>query len=123
MRGRIISYTAAHKREIKQRYAKASYDLRQKQLVYQSNPSIISKKEWIDAKFQFNLSQDETQRMHKSHRELKFLKYGNKPGKLLSYLTKETCAPINIPRIRTGNGETSSDPIREILRKLILTTG
>lgn len=47
--------------------------------------------------------------MHTTYRDLKFLKYGNKPGKLLSYLTKGAYTPICIPKINIGYGKTSTD--------------
>lgn len=48
--------------------------------------------------------------INNSFRDLKYLKFGNKPGKLLSYLTKEAYNPINIPKIKMMTKGVTNDP-------------
>lgn len=66
--------------------------------------------EWIEAKLQFKLSLDEVENINNSFRDLKYLKFGNKPGKLLTYLTKEAYNPINIPMIKMKTKGVTNDP-------------
>lgn len=58
MRGRIISYVAAHKKEVHDRFKLASKTLRTAQLEYQQNPNTTTQQNWQAATLQFNLSQD-----------------------------------------------------------------
>lgn len=48
--------------------------------------------------------------LYTEHRDLNLLRYGNKPGELLTYLTKEAIAPITFSKIRKPEGSFSSNP-------------
>lgn len=65
---------------------------------------------WQDAKRVFNMSVDDKEKLYKDHRDLTFHKYGNKAGKLLSYLTKERFDPIRINRLQQPDGTITTDP-------------
>lgn len=44
------------------------------------------------------------------HRDLHMHKFGSKPGKMLSYLTKEAYTPVAIPKMKTTTGDSVTEP-------------
>lgn len=109
MRGRIIAYTTAYKRKIKYASQEAVKPLQIKQQECKNNPSQRAKKKKIEAKNYYNIKADEVEMIHKDNRDLLLHRFGNKPGKLLSYLTKEHYTPIFITKMRKLDGTKTSD--------------
>lgn len=65
------------------------------------------------------MSADDNEMVYKDHRDLTMHKFGNKAGKLLSFLTKEKFTPIFIQKIKTPEGNSTTDPkeINTLFRK------
>lgn len=70
----------------------------------------MNKQKWQAAQFHFNLCQDSVENLHTDQRDLKYLRFGNKPGKLLAHLTREAYIPISIPKIRKADRTYTTNP-------------
>lgn len=110
LRGKIISYSTAYKKAIHTNFLKSSDTMRQAQITYQMNPTDDTKKDWLDAKRDFNMRADDKEMLYKDHRDLTMHKFGNKAEKLLSYLTKENFHSIMIKRLKTPDGTDATGP-------------
>lgn len=108
MRGCIIAYTTAYKKKITKASKKATKQLQIKQQEHQNNPSQKTKQEWIEDKNYYNIKADEVEMIHKDNRDLLLHRFGNKPGKLLSHLTKENFTPNSINKMRKQDGTKTS---------------
>lgn len=107
MRGRFIAYTSTYKRHLKKSSLKAANQLQNTQQEYQNTPCSRTKQDWIEAKRYYNVKAVEA--IFRDHRDLTLHRFVNKPGKLLSHLTKERYTPITINRMRNRDGTTTSD--------------
>lgn len=91
-------------------FRQSSSDLRQLQLIYQHTPTEPNKSQWIAAKQTFELCQENLALLTQDHNELKYHSFGSKPGKLLSYLTKDKFAPVSTSTMKDEKGEKVKDP-------------
>lgn len=78
-----------------------------------------TKKDWLSTKQYFDNCQENLTLLQTDHRKLKFHKFGNRPGKMLSYLKKEAYTPISIPKMKNHKGDivTNRKAINDIFKK------
>lgn len=50
MRGRIMSFASTYKRENNSSFNQASLELRNTQMIHQTNPTLDTKRKWLDLK-------------------------------------------------------------------------
>lgn len=86
MRERIIAFTAAHKKDKTNRFLDASRELREKQHKYQTTRSLADKENWESARAAFDAAEKLYKQTITHANALRFHKYGNKAGKLMSRL-------------------------------------
>lgn len=84
--------------------------LKQEYQKYQTTPTDDNKMKWNEAKANFEICQENLPLLIQDHTDLKFQKFGNKGGKLLSYLTKEAYTLIAIVKMKTEQGKKGTVP-------------
>lgn len=96
LRGKIISFALAYKKDSQKQHLKASNRLRmaQEQLTVQNNAE--NRKSWLEAKDLFDTWANNLELMKLSYTQLQFHNYGNKAGKLLARLTPRISLPYII---------------------------
>lgn len=90
-------------------FTQASQELRTAQTTYTATPNPTNKETWHKVKNQFEMAQELYNMTQNDHKDLKYHKYGNKPGKLLAHLTRDRHQPISIPKIKKQNGTYATD--------------
>lgn len=116
IQGKTIVCTTAYKKAIISTFKQTSQRLRTAQLSDQANPTTERRQMWMTAKTAFDLSKKNYQVTQKEALDLKYHLHGNKAGKLLAHLTKETFKPTVIPKIRNTQGtlHTEEDKINKV---------
>lgn len=103
LRGRVISFVAAHKKKTLADYRTATEKLRNAQLTYTHNPSQANKQQWKDSKAKYDLCIARYEKMKGDYARLKYHRYENKAGKMLSLLIKGTHKPTHISNKRNAD--------------------
>lgn len=78
-------------------------------MTYQTETNDKNREQWLSAKGNLDICQENLAVLTQDHRELKLLKFENKPGRLLANLTKETYNPVHIPKMKTQHEKMVND--------------
>lgn len=111
IRGQIISYTAYERKKRKQRLSDLSHDIAETDRKYADSPTPELYREKLLLKTEFdNLSIQQIERLFFKSKQ-KFYEHGEKAGKLLAHLVRQSAAVNTIPEILTKLGEKTTNPI------------
>lgn len=110
LRGRIISFVSAYKKNAHKTYLETSHSLRnaQKQLTERNTPE--NRKTWQEAKDRFEIWAHNLERKKMTHTQLHFHKFGNKAGKLLARLSKDTYLSKHFTALHNPDSTLSTSP-------------
>lgn len=119
LRGKFIAYTSSFKKVTFQKYGQASEALLQAQCNLASSDSPEHKIACHEANCSFDLWADQQEQLKQSFLDVQHHKFGNKPGKLLSWLTNCPYKPTHImalketaqANLRTRNFYNSRSPL------------
>lgn len=104
IKGRIMSSVAAYKRKTISQYQEPNESLRRAQSSYTQSPLLVNKRRWKVSKNACDLCLARYERMKENYSKLRYDRYGNKAGKLLSHLIKGTHKLICISSIHDATG-------------------
>lgn len=119
IRGRIISYMANHRKQQAKKFQEASVKLRRAQHSYTTIPTPHNRAQWQAAKTEFDITATRYELNKSSYRDLRYYRYGNKSGRMLSYLIKGNTKPPLIPPMKNELGQTTTSyaQVNEVFQK------
>lgn len=108
MRGKIISFTFAYKKNAKKQYLEASAKIRAAKSTLTTRNIVENRKTWSEAKDLFDTWDENLEQTKMSSTQ--YHKYGNKVGKRMAGLTKRPYVPTHIKALHNPDGSLSMTP-------------
>ncbi|XP_063769697.1 baculoviral IAP repeat-containing protein 1-like [Pseudophryne corroboree] len=108
LRGQIISYVAARKRQLRERMTEASNQVASTYSQLLADPSETNRKLYKDTKSIYDTLCAEQAKLFLSFQSNKYFRWGNRPGKLLANMVKSHTTPKYISSIRDTDGPPST---------------
>lgn len=117
LRGQILSYTAHKNKHLRNSYSIVQEKLTSAYIKFKDSPTSGNKQAYLACKSTFDALLGQMEAKHTFLARSRFHRYGNRPGKILSYLLKGQHPPTIIKRLRTSTGTltTKGEEISSIL--------